>query len=188
MFPCDESQPTASNVNYVAGQTVPNLVTVKLSADDKVCIFSKSRTHLVVDITGTYDLGFGGVARTVAPVRFLDTRAALGVPAAGKVVGGSAVMLQVAGVNGVPANAAAVTMNVTVTEPTGAGYVTVFPCDQDRPTASNLNYVSGETVPNAVTVALSATGTVCMYTQATTHLVADLSVWFSEDHAATGAG
>jgi hypothetical protein len=178
VFPCDEAQPTASNLNYVAGQTVPNLVTAKLSADRKVCVYSKSATHLLVDITGTYDLGFGSMAIPIAPRRVLDTRAPVGVPAAGKIAGGSAVTLQVAGVNGVPVDATAVTMNVTVTEPAGAGYVTVYPCDGERPTASNLNYVAGQTVPNAVTVALSASGSVCLFSQSTTHLVADLSAWF----------
>ena len=178
VFPCDEAQPTASNLNYAAGQTVPNLVTVKLSADQKVCAYSKSATHLVVDITGTYDLRSGSMAEPVAPRRVLDTRTPVGVPLAGKVLGGSAITLQVAGVNGVPADATAVTMNLTVADPDAAGYVTAYPCDEDRPTASNLNYLAGQTVPNAVTVGLSASGTVCLFSQSTTHLIADLSAWF----------
>jgi hypothetical protein len=39
---------------------------------------------------------------------------------------------------------------VTVTEPTSAGYVTVFPVPGDLPLASNVNFVAGQTVPNLV--------------------------------------
>ena len=50
-------------------------------------------------------------------------------------------------------------MNVTVTDPTWDGYVTVYPGDvADRPTASNLNFVAGQTVPNLVTVKVPASG------------------------------
>ncbi len=59
------------------------------------------------------------------------------------------------GRGGVPVDAVGVTMNVTVVEPDTPGYVTVWPCGDDQPTASNLNYAGGQTVPNAV-VTLSA--------------------------------
>jgi hypothetical protein len=40
-------------------------------------------------------------------------------------------------------------LNVTATEPSSPGYLTVFPDDAcDVPLASNLNFVPGETVPN----------------------------------------
>ena len=53
----------------------------------------------------------------------------------------------------------AVSMNVTVTQPDGGGYVTVFPCGV-QPTASSLNYVPGQTVANAVIAPVSAQGEV----------------------------
>ena len=39
--------------------------------------------------------------------------------------------------------AAAVVLNVTVTGAQGSGFVTVFPCGEALPTASNLNFVAG---------------------------------------------
>jgi hypothetical protein len=40
----------------------------------------------------------------------------------------------------VPADAASVALNVTATNTTGPGYLTIFPCGQTAPTASNVNY------------------------------------------------
>ncbi len=48
----------------------------------------------------------------------------------------------------------------------------------DPPLAANANYVSGDTVPNAVIAPLSATGDICLYSYADTDIVADVSGWF----------
>jgi hypothetical protein len=55
------------------------------------------------------------------------------------------------------------------------GYVTVYPCDVAKPDASNLNFVSGQTVPNSVIAPVSADGTVCLYVYGTAHLLVDVS-------------
>jgi hypothetical protein len=68
-----------------------------------------------------------------------------------------------------------VVVYVTVVSPLTGGFVTVFPCDQSRPVASNLNFPAGRTIPNAVVTKLSAGGVVCLYTSATTHLLVDVA-------------
>lgn len=182
VFPCDQNRPTASNLNYVRGETVPNLVNVKLSITGTVCIFTQSPTHLIVDVSGTFETDGGAGAMSLSPTRVLDTRIPVGVATAAKIEAGHEVVLQIAGQHGVPSSGvSAVTMNVTVTEPELDGFVTVFPCDVGRPTASNLNYTAGQTVPNLVTVRVSPTGTVCLFTQRTTHLVADVAAWYGLD-------
>ena len=86
--------------------------------------------------------------------------------------------LQVAGRALVPAvGVGAVVLNVTVTGTTGAGFVTVWPCGAAMPLASNLNYVGGETVPNAVITQLGSGGSVCLYTNNATDLVVDINGW-----------
>jgi len=74
-----------------------------------------------------------------------------------------------------------VAFNVTVVageNPTiGGGFVTVFPCGT-RPDASNLNFTTGQTIPNSVISPLSASGTVCFYVYGTAHLLADVSGYF----------
>jgi hypothetical protein len=48
------------------------------------------------------------------------------------------------------------------------------------PTASNLDDVKDEDVPNAVDVKVAPGGTVCLFTLAATHLVADIAGYFTE--------
>ena len=184
VFPCGAAQPTASNLNYVAGQSVPNLVFAKIGGSGNVCLFNGGATHLIVDVAG-YFPGLDALTPLAAPARLLDTRAG-GVTFDGQSAGegirgaGTVQVLQVANRAGVPASLSSVVLNVTVDQPETAGFVTAFPCDATMPTASNLNYVAGQTVPNAVVAKVSATGTVCLFTSATTHLIADVAGYFAD--------
>jgi hypothetical protein len=86
--------------------------------------------------------------------------------------------VHIAGTAGVPAtDVGAVSLNVTVTNPVGPGFVTVYPCGE-RPLASNVNFTSGQTVPNAVITPISSAGDVCFYAHADTDLLADVNGWF----------
>jgi len=86
--------------------------------------------------------------------------------------------VHVLGRGGVPAAASTAVLNVTVTEPTAAGYVTVYPCGIEPPLASNLNFVGGQTIPNAVLTKIGSNGDVCIYNSQATHLVADVTGYF----------
>jgi M6 family metalloprotease-like protein len=177
-YPCDQKRPTASNLNYTAGQTVPNAVISAVSGDGTVCLYTLARAELIVDASGWFPAGaFTPLAR---PQRLLDTRR--GQPTADKRFSGtgtrpgrSVLELPVAGRAGVPGDATAVAMNVTVTGPGGPGYVTVFPCGSATPTASNVNYTAGQTVPNLVISRLGPDGSVCLYTHDTTELIVDVA-------------
>lgn len=46
--------PTASNLNHMSGQTVPNAVVAKIGQSGQVCIFNQSATDLVVDVNGWF--------------------------------------------------------------------------------------------------------------------------------------
>jgi hypothetical protein len=172
VYPCAATMPTASNLNYVTNQTVPNLVTVAVGADRKVCLFTQAAAHLLADLAGYYvnQGGSGLVPQT--PSRLFDTR-----DSGARVDGGGVYALDLS--SKVSADATAVVMNVTVTDPLLPGFVTVYPCTAERPTASNLNFVAKQTVPNLVTVALGADHRVCFYSNAPTHLLADLSAWYA---------
>jgi hypothetical protein len=65
-------------------------------------------------------------------------------------------------------------LNVTVTNPRGAGFVTVFPCGGAVPNSSNVNFGVGETIANAVVVKLAG-GAVCLYTSAAADVIVDVS-------------
>jgi len=105
------------------------------------------------------------------PVRVLDTRFGVGAAKA-KLGAGRAVTLAVPGL---PAGASAVALNVTVTSPTAASNLTVYPGGRSLPGASNLNYVAGQTIPNMVLVQLGPNHTVTFYNRAgTVNVIADV--------------
>ena len=111
------------------------------------------------------------------PSRFLDTRSG-GTTTDGLFNGigprtvGSVTELHIAGRGTVPADARAVTLNVTAIG-IGTGFVTVYPCGE-RPTTSNLNVRAGQFISNTVITRLSENGTVCLFNQSPAHLVVDV--------------
>jgi hypothetical protein len=172
-------RPNASNLNFTKGQTVPNLVTVPVGADGKVTLFNRSdgSSQLIADVTGYYITGTPstpGSFRSLAPSRILDTRNA--EPAGAD----STVSLQVAGAAGIPAGAAAVVFNLTVAEARAVGFITAYASGAARPSASNLNFVEGQIVPNLVTVPVGADGKVTLFNRSdgATHLVADVNGYY----------
>jgi hypothetical protein len=55
VWPDGAAQPLASDLNYVAGLTVPNLVVVKLGGNGSIDLFSAAgTTDVVVDVVGWY--------------------------------------------------------------------------------------------------------------------------------------
>jgi hypothetical protein len=74
---------------------------------------------------------------------------------------------------------AAVT-NVTVTNTSTASFLTVWPGGAAKPTASDLNWVAGETVPNLVVVKLGSGGSVQVFNAAgSVDVVVDVSGWYA---------
>ncbi|OFE18342.1 hypothetical protein BA895_11935 [Humibacillus sp. DSM 29435] len=180
------TRPTVSNLNFVKAQTVANLVIVPVGAGGKVALYNGSRgtAQLIADVSGYYVAGTPTVTAPggflpLNPSRLLDTRSGVGAAKAAVAPGGT-VHLQVTGRGGVPASGvSAVVLNVTVTDPTSAGYLTVYGEGATRPTVSNLNFVKAQTVPNLVIVPVGAGGKVALYngSHGTTSLIAD--VWGS---------
>ncbi|MEO6653042.1 MAG: hypothetical protein ABIP17_10335 [Ilumatobacteraceae bacterium] len=118
-----------------------------------------------------------------APQRLLDTRPGettvdghqAGV---GKRAAGSAIVVDVAGRAGLGVGLGSVVLNVTVDQPDGPGFVTVWPCDRERPNASNVNYAKNQTVGVAAISRVSVAGTVCLWTLASAHLIVDVAGHF----------
>lgn len=181
VWPCDETKPLASNLNVTAGVNRANVVVAKVASSgpkaDKVCLSPSVSMHLLADASGFFSAA--GDYASLSPARLLDTRANGQTvdgqfKAGGSVVGGSVVQLTVGGRGGVTASAIAAVLNVTAVQATGNGFVTVWPCGQSQPTASNLNVKAGVTVANLSIAALSATK-VCISPSVTMHLVVDVA-------------
>ena len=121
----------------------------------------------------------------ISPCRLIDTRADTTVgPRSTPLIGATAASWSVWGANGncnIPSDATAVTMNVTIVNPTAAGYLSVWPSDQAQPTASSLNWVAGQAAtPNAVTVSLSAAGQISTFNNAgNVDIIVDVAGYFT---------
>jgi hypothetical protein len=173
VYPCGD-RPLASNLNFVADQTVPNFVISGLSIDGSICVSTIAVTDLVLDLAGFIPTGSALVPLT-APVRFLDTREARGVP--GRVRAGSINEVQTAGTSEIPPSADLVVFNATAVDASSPGFLTVFPCGQPIPPTSNLNFVAGEIVPNLVITRVGAGGKVCFFASADVDVVGDIAAY-----------
>ena len=190
VYPTGSVRPTASNLNFAQGQTIPNLVTVKVGTDGKVTLFNGQipghSVHMVADVAGYYLAGTPtepGTFVSLSPSRILDTRSANGVATTTPVPSQQSVELQVTGRGGVPeSGVGAVVLNVTVTAPTWNGFITVYPTGSVRPTASNLNFAQGQTIPNLVTVKVGTDGKVTLFNGQipghSVHMVADVAGYY----------
>lgn len=163
VYPSGQSRPLASNLNFVTNQVAPNQVTVAPGAGGRVTLASPiTSTHLVADLVGWYGPGAQSAYNALPPTRVLDTRDGTG--GLTTLQGGSPQNLQITGRAGVPGSGvAAVVLNLTVTGPSGPGYLTAYPTGQPQPVASSVNYAVGRTVANLVTVPVGTGGKISLF-------------------------
>jgi hypothetical protein len=193
-YPTGGTAPTASNLNWVAGETIANLVTVALSSGGDVTIFNGlGSADAVVDLEGYFappTTSTAGEFVPAVPTRVTDTRNITGNINAGKTLAAGATLnIQISGVGGaVPfGGVSAVVLNVTAVDQTANGFFTVFPTGTALPVASNLNWTPGVTVPNRVIVPLGTGGQVSIYNGlGSADAVVDVNGYFT-DGTASGA-
>jgi alpha-tubulin suppressor-like RCC1 family protein len=175
VFPTGGSVPTASNLNVPTGQTRANLVTVA-PRNGQVSFFNRfGSVDLVADLEGYNTLDPGSEFTPTGPTRVLDTRN--GTP----VQPNQSVSLNLTG--RIPADATAVSLNLTALDATAPTYVTAYPSGTP-PLASSLNLTPGEIVPNQVIVAVGPGDTIQLYNKfGTVDLVADLDGYYGPDTA-----
>ena len=71
--PPAQARPTASNLNFVAGQTVPNMVIVPVGANGQISLYNNTGTvDVIVDVLGWFPTGDSYTGLT--PARLMDTR------------------------------------------------------------------------------------------------------------------
>ncbi len=176
IYPCGQRRPQASNLNFVAGQTVPNLVIAKPGTNGRICIYSDTTIDVLADVTGYFPAG-SDFTPIPNPTRILDTRNGIGAPTT-PLGANQTLQLRATGTAGVPGNADAVVLNMTAVTALTAGFATIYPCGQRRPQASNLNFVAGQTVPNLVIAKPGTNGRICIYSDTTIDVLADVTGYF----------
>jgi hypothetical protein len=204
IYPSGVSKPLASNLNWIPGQTVPNLVEVAVGSNGAVAAYNGAgSTDVIFDVAGYVsapitNTGTDGLYKPVVPTRVLDTRTGNG--GYSRPVGpGQTISIRVGGGagTGIPATGVSATvLNFTVAGPTAPSFLTVYPMGGIQPNASNVNFVTGQTVPNRVIVKVginpqtSTNGWLSIYNAAGwVDVVADVGGWFTDgtDPSATGA-
>jgi hypothetical protein len=187
LFPNGTEQPLASNLNFRAGQTVANFAVVPVGGDGKIAAFnSAGDSELIFDVAGYFsDVGGGqgGRFHAISPERYFDTRSGAG--GFGRALGPNESRVMTAtGRAGVPLGATAVVVNITATRSTTGTYVTAYPGEAQRPTASNVNLEVETTVPNLAIVRVDSNGSLRFYNYAgSVDLIADVIGYFDDDRS-----
>jgi hypothetical protein len=184
-----------TTINFIGGDTRANNVTLGLASDGSLgAVFRSTKAgasvQLIFDVTGYFTpdptASAGALYHTLVPGRVLDTRPTGGVithiGGIGKFTSHAVHTVNIVGVTGlgwtsalVPSNAIAVTGNVTVTNPTSAGFVSFGPTVAPTPSTSSVNIAAkGATCANGVTVTLSGGKLQAVYVGGTTKDSADV--------------
>jgi hypothetical protein len=162
--------------------TVTSANAPTVGEDTKATVTVKSPCASEIDLGVV--LAGSSVFTPVPPARILDTRNGQG----GKFADKETRKVRIAAAGGVPAaGATAVVLNVTATEASKAGFVTVWPGGGAVPGLSSVNVVEGQTVPNLVTVQVGGDGTISVFSDGGTHVLVDVMGYYSAtDKSVTG--
>lgn len=179
-----ESVPTVSNLNFSAGQTAANMVIVPVGPDGKVDFRNGGTSgslDAIADIAGYFKAGTSGAKyHAVGPVRLLDTRSGQGEASTHALSTGTPIAKTGTLALPLPASYSALVANLTVVSPTANGYLSAYPSNGSLPNVSNLNFLTGQTIPNLAIVP-SGSG-VKFYnasTSGSTQLIVDMAGYFS---------
>jgi hypothetical protein len=179
VFACG-AQPPTSNLNYEVGRTTAGLAITSLT-DGKACIFASTSTDLIVDVMGAFTPG-GDRFHPMTPTRWIDTRG--GAVQLTQISGARAAptqtQLAMRGQGGIPADATAVWLNLTVADPTASTVLTAYPgpCGT-APLSSNVNARPQHSTASSVLVGLGTDGSVCVLTYSgNSQIVVDVAGWF----------
>jgi hypothetical protein len=127
---------------------------------------------------------FPGAFHSTVPCRAVDTRGNGAPIQGGMLLSGAPRALPLAGVCGIPGTATAVSLNVTVTQATGAGAVTLYPWAQEVPGTTTINFPASSARANNGLFALAADGSGQLGALATiadggsVHLIIDVNGYF----------
>jgi hypothetical protein len=197
VWPTGVARPTASSLNFTAGWTGANMVTVGVGDGGKVSIFNASGSvDVIADVVGYYNStdymlmakGPASYYDPIVPARLFDSRSDLGI----RVPGGYAVDVPFTFGPAVDPTVKAIAVNVTAVDPVAAGYFTTWAGLGQLPVASTLNYARGAVVPNMAIVPVCTscvTGgypSIGVFTNVSSHMLVDILGVFH--NGATGEG
>jgi plastocyanin len=179
VWPAGTTRPQAASGAFMGGQNVSSrtVVAVPTSGADAgaVNVYVSAATHVAVDTSGwfTEQSTSGGPVAAVTPVRVFDTRLARPT-----VTAGATRVVPIVGQGGVPANASAVIVNLTVTNPSVAAALTATPNGGATSALPDVTYGPQQTVANLAVVRIGSDGAIALTTSAGgADVVVDLEGW-----------
>jgi hypothetical protein len=191
LTPTNNNSPTTSTINFPVGDNRANGLTIPLDpiTGDVSAVYkaTSGTVNLILDVTGYYSSsgGAGLLFHPLNPGRRIDTRLVVGTLGFGNGLSGAQGTTSrnavIAGHDGVPAAAAAITGNLTVTAQTGAGFVSVTDTSIAHPLTSTINFPLADNRANGITVPLGGGDLWFIYqTLATKHvqLILDITGYF----------
>ncbi|MEL6893307.1 MAG: hypothetical protein AAFP84_17070 [Actinomycetota bacterium] len=190
--------PDHSNVNVpVPNQATSNQV-ISGVTDGRIEVFTLAATDLIIDVTAYFTGESDGVSTDglyvpTTPGRLLDTRDVAGPNAftnGAKVPGGQSLRLPIVDRLDIPATGVkAAAFNVTAVLPDAPGFVAAFPSAGSLPATSSVNYNGpGVVVPNHAITSLSTSGSIDLFTLATSHLLVDVTGYFLDESGVVPTG
>jgi hypothetical protein len=158
---------------FAKGQTISNLVAVKLVGGKIQVKVSAGSARILMDVSGYYSTTAGASYTPLPMARVFDGTATTAPR-----------LVQIAGLGGVPADATAVMVNTEVSGPTAAGYVRVTPAGQN-PGVATQEFVKGQLISNLVAVKLVGGKIQVKVSAGSARILMDVSGYFGS--ASSGA-
>ncbi len=177
VYRCDRDRPIASSVNFPAGFTTGNSTLTAATTGGDICVFARSTTHVVIDVTGVAQ-GDPDASTGVFHQRLVDTRGLSGAyDGGGRLQAGEVRELSQFDIDpSLPYGfiySRSHFLNVTVVDPAGDGNVRVFPCGLPVPSTSTVNFAAGDVRGNSGLVRVNANLALCVWSLVDTDVVID---------------
>jgi uncharacterized protein YkwD len=151
-YDCDRGPSSTSNVNATAGETRAAALLIAVPSGS-LCVSTSAGGAVIVDEVASFDPKTYGALSD----RLLDSRS-LPRSAAQKFIVDTGSL-------------GPVSLSVVAVDGASAGFATVWPCGQDMPTASTLNFAGGSAaVANSTVV---AGGKACVYVSSVANVIVD---------------
>jgi len=182
-WPTGAARPGASTLNSWTGKVVANAALVPAGSNGSVSVFVTDPSNVILDINGYFGQPGGADALSfypLVPCRVVDTRNANGAFGGPELAAQSVRSFAIpASGCGVPATAAAYSLNVTVVPNGVLPFLTAWPTGVGQPDVSTLNSFDGSVVANAAIVPAGTNGAVSIYVDGRTQVILDINGYFA---------
>ena len=185
IWPAGQTMPNVSTLNSYSGNVVANAAIVPAGTNSAISVYVNNTTDLLFDINGYFapPLASGLQFYPVTPCRIADTRTGAGFTGAfgpPSMAAATQRSFPIPSSNcGIPATAAAYSLNFTVVPPGPLGYLTTWPTGKAMPNASTLNSYTGAVVANAAIVPAGTNSAISLYVNNATDVLFDINGYFA---------